>query len=119
VVADLCAIAHNLGRSVIDRVGLDRQDRPIANFGDTRSRYYLRIQVADVSGVLAQIARVLAEHEISISSVMQHETDDTARIAEIVIMTHPAVERRMTSALVTIGRLDVVREISAFLRVEK
>jgi homoserine dehydrogenase len=119
VVADLGAIAHNLGRLVIDRVELDRQDRPIADFGDTKSRYYLRFQVADEPGVLAQIARVLAENDISIASVMQHETDDTARVAEVVIMTHTAVERRMSAALGTIGRLPVVREVSAFIRVEK
>jgi homoserine dehydrogenase len=119
VVADLCAIAHNFGRSVIDGVKLDRQDRAIADFGGTQSRYYLRFQVADVPGVLAQIAQVLAEHGISIASVMQHETDDTARVADVVIMTHTAVERRISAALEIIGHLSVVREISAFIRVEK
>jgi homoserine dehydrogenase len=119
VVADVCAIAHNLRRSVIDAVALDREDRSIADFGATRSRFYLRFQVSDQPGVLAQIARVLADHAISIASVLQHETDDTARVAEIVIMTHTAVERSVTLALQTIGSLDVVREISAFLRVEK
>src|SRR5207302_9789513 len=37
-----------------------------------RSRFYLRLLVADRPGVLADIARVLAEHHISISSVIQH-----------------------------------------------
>jgi homoserine dehydrogenase len=119
VVADLCAIAHNLGRSVIDRVAVDHRDRQIADFGETLSRYYLRFQVADEPGVLAQIARLLAEHDISIASVMQHETPDAARVAEVVIMTHTAVERRMSVALSTIGQLPIVREVSAFLRVEK
>ncbi len=119
VVADLCAIAHNMGRSVIDRVASDHRDRAIADFGDTRSQFYLRLQVADEPGVLAQIARLLADHEISIASVMQHETDDTARVAEVVIMTHTALERRMAAALRIIGESPVVREVSAFLRVEK
>jgi homoserine dehydrogenase len=119
VVADLCAVAHNLRRDVVDRVELDRRDRPVAEFGDTESRFYLRFQVADQPGVLAQIASVLAEKGISIASVMQHETDDSARVAEIVIMTHTALERRMAAALDVIKRLDVVREVSAFLRVER
>ncbi len=119
VVADLCAIAHNLRRDVIDRVELDHRDRPIADFGDTESRFYLRLQVADRPGVLAQIAHVLGERSISIASVLQAETDDAARVAEIVIMTHPAQERRMGRALTELGELEVVREISAFLRVEK
>ena len=119
VVADLCAISHNLGRSVIDRVASDRRDRVIADFGETCSRYYLRLQIADEPGVLAHIARILANHDISIASVMQHETDDTARVAEVVIMTHTAIERQMGAALALIAQSSVVREVSAFLRVEK
>lgn len=119
VVADICAISHNLGRLVIDRVAADHRDRVIAHFGDALSRCYLRLQVADEPGVLAQIARVLSEHEISIASVMQHETDDSARVAEVVIMTHSALDRQMQAALAILSTLPVVREVSAFLRVEK
>jgi len=119
VVADLCAVAHNLQRNVIDRVEIVHHRRPVVDFGDTQSRYYLRLQVADRPGVLAQIAHVLGENQISIASVMQHETDDTVGVAEIVIMTHLAVERRMTAALTEIKTLDVVRENSAFIRVER
>lgn len=119
VVADLCAVAHNIRRGVIDRVEIVHRHRPIVDFGDTRSRYYLRLQVLDRPGVLAKIAKVLGEKEISIASVMQHETDETAGIAEIVIMTHLAPERRMAAALEELNVLDVVREVSAFLRVER
>ncbi len=119
VVADLCAVAHNLQRNVIDRVEIVHQHRPIVDFGDTRSRYYLRLQVTDQPGVLAQIARVLGEHEISIASVMQHETDETAGVAEIVIMTHQAAERAMAAALGLMRTLAVVHEVSAFIRVER
>jgi len=119
VVADLCAIAHNLQRGVIDRIEIAPQDRPIVDPGDMLSRYYLRLQVADRPGVLAQIAQVLATKAISISSVMQHETDETTGVAEIVIMTHAAVERDSAAALAEIRHLDSVREISAVLRVER
>jgi homoserine dehydrogenase len=119
VVADLCAIAHNLRRGVIDGVALDHRERAVADFGDTQSRFYLRIQVADEPGVLARIAQILAENGISIASVMQQETDDSAQITEIIIMTHPALERRMASALVAVKQLPVVREVATFLRVEK
>ncbi|HLZ07463.1 MAG TPA: homoserine dehydrogenase [Chloroflexota bacterium] len=119
VVADLCAIAHNLRRGVVDGVAVDFRERPVADFGDTESRFYLRLQVADQPGVLAQIAQLLAVEAISIASVMQHETDDTARLTEIVIMTHPAFERRMASALAAVRQLEVVGEVAAFIRVEK
>ncbi|MGH2458201.1 MAG: homoserine dehydrogenase, partial [Chloroflexota bacterium] len=119
VVADLCAVAHNLQRAVIDRVEIVHHRRPVVDFGETRSRYYLRCQVTDQPGVLAQIARVLGDHGISIASVMQHETDETARVAEIVIMTHQAAERGMAAALDVIRTLEVVRDLSAFIRVER
>ncbi len=119
VVADLCAVAHNLQRNVIDRVDIVQHRLPVVDFGDTQSRFYIRLQVADRPGVLAAIARVLGDNEISIASVMQHETDETAGVAEIVIMTHLAAERRMATALTEIGTLDVVRETSAFIRVER
>ena len=119
VVADLCAVAHNLQRNVTDRVEIVHRHRPIVDFGDTQSRYYLRLQVLDQPGVLAKIAQVLGDKEISIASVMQHETNNPAGVAEIVIMTHVARERRMAAALAEIQFLDVCREISAFLRVER
>jgi homoserine dehydrogenase len=119
VVADLCAIAHNLRRGVVDGVALDFRERAVADFGDTESRFYLRLQVADQPGVLAQIAQLLAVDGISIASVMQHETDDTARMTEIVIMTHKALERHMASALAAMRQLAVVGEVAAFIRVEK
>ena len=119
VVADLCAVAHNVLRGVTERIELVQHDRPVIDFGETRARHYLRLQVVDRPGVLARIARVLGENDISIASVVQHETDETAGVAEIVIMTHPALERRMAAALKGVGELDVVREVSAFLRVER
>ena len=119
VAADLVAVAHNLQRNVIDRVEMTHSQRPVVDFGDTISRYYLRLQVIDEPGVLAQIARVLGEKSISIASVMQHETDDTIGVAEIVIMTHNAAERRVSAALSDIRGLPIVRDVSAFLRVER
>ena len=57
-----------------------------------RSRFYLRLLVADRPGVLAEIARVLAEHQISIASVIQHEALDEHEgdTVPLVIMTHTA-----------------------------
>jgi homoserine dehydrogenase len=76
------------------------------------------MNVADSPGVLAQISKVLGDHLISISQVIQKETDSLAQTAEIVIMTHPAKEAAMQQALEELGHLAVVREISNFVRVE-
>jgi len=85
---------------------------------EVATRYYLRMSVADQAGVLAQITRVLGDNRISISAVIQKEADTITQTAEIVILTHPAIEASMQKAIYEMGQLDVVKEISNFIRVE-
>jgi homoserine dehydrogenase len=76
------------------------------------------MNIADRSGVLAQIAKVLGDHKISILSVIQKGTDSVTQTAEIVIMTHPAQEKAMQQALGEVARLEVVERVDNFVRVE-
>lgn len=84
-----------------------------------RTRYYIRLNVADRAGVLAQIARALGEEDISIASVLQKDADAETRSAEIVIMTHPALESSVQGALRAIEALDPVRRVGNLLRIEE
>jgi homoserine dehydrogenase len=86
-------------------------------FGETESRYYVRMLVADQPGVLAQIAQILGDERISIASCIQKETDDEARVAELVIMTHPAQHDRITRALDRFDSLPITRKINSVIRV--
>ena len=90
----------------------------ITPIGELRTRYYLRMTVADRPGVLAQIALVLGNAEISIASVLQQEDDESAQTAEIVLMTQEAQEASMERARQELRELSVVTEIGTFLRVE-
>ena len=90
--------------------------RPIT---DLQVRYYLRMRVADQPGVLGHIAQVLGESDISIASVIQKETDEAAQSAEIVIMTHIALESAIREASNALAELEVVREIGSIVRVEE
>ena len=83
---------------------------------DVVTRYYLRLGVADRPGVLAHVARVLAEGEISIASVIQKEGGESNG-AEIVIMTHSAREASMRSALAAMGGIDGFHGVEQMLRV--
>jgi homoserine dehydrogenase len=74
--------------------------------------------VADKPGILGQIAKVLGDNQISIASVIQKEADEAAQTAEIVIMTHLALEAAVQKALQEVEGLADVREIGNFLRVE-
>jgi len=119
IVADVIAMARSISSGRKNSAQL-RFPRPkaIKPISDLETRYYLRMSVADRPGVLAQIAKVLGDRSISISSVIQKEADVVTQTAEIVIMTHPAREQFMQQALKEVEKLPVVKEICNFIRVE-
>jgi homoserine dehydrogenase len=85
------------------------------------TRYYIRLEVVDRPGVLAGIARAFGDHEVSIASVIQKEVDEaaqTARTAELVIMTHPAREEAVQATAVQVRDLPEVVSIGNLLRVD-
>ena len=119
VIADVVSAAQDIVRGVGSRVRWKLQPGKVVKpMSDIETRYYLRMNVADRPGVLAQISKILGDHLISISSVIQKMTDSVAQTAEIVIMTHPAKEAAVQQALEEVTHLAVVREISNFIRVE-
>ena len=120
IIADVVSAAQDIVTGVGNRIRWKLQTVPgIKPMAEIETRYYLRINVADRPGVLAGIAKILGDHLISISSVIQKLTDESAQTAEIVIMTHPAQEKAMKQALEEVAHLAVVKEISNFIRVEE
>jgi homoserine dehydrogenase len=119
VISDVVSAAQDIlsggGSRVRWRLEPGKRIKPMA---ELETRYYLRLNVADQPGVLAQVAKVLGDHLISISSVIQQAADSVAQTAEIVIMTHPAKEAAMQQALAELTHLAVVKEIGNFIRVE-
>ena len=81
-------------------------------------RYYLRLTLADQPGVLAQIARILGDGQISIASVLQKDTNPDNQTADIVITTHPAVESSVQNSLKQVVELEVVHAVNNLLRIE-
>jgi homoserine dehydrogenase len=117
VVADALDAAVSISSGVYWPHSLRREaGLRVLPMDDVRTRYYLRIGVADQPGVLARTAGALSDHGISIASVIQKEVDgqDTA---EIVIMTHEAREADMQSALADIRKLAGVSGVEQVLRV--
>jgi homoserine dehydrogenase len=85
-----------------------------------RSRFYLRVLVEDKPGMLADVARTLADHEISIASVIQHEAleDHVGEIVPLVIMTHYAPTGRFREAVRKINTLKGVVPPGVFYSVD-
>jgi homoserine dehydrogenase len=72
------------------------------------SRYYLRLNVADVPGVLGKVAGILGDHGISISSALQKEAgrgEGASNAVAVVVTTHEALEGSMRRAQAEIAAL--------------
>ncbi len=119
VVADIIDIAHNLNAGVANRIPFHYAGRlPVRSIHQLETRYYVRLWVADRPGVLAQIARIFGDHQISIASCIQKESNPEAGSAELVIVTHPAREADMQAALAELAALEVVYERASMIRIE-
>ncbi|MCJ7764269.1 MAG: homoserine dehydrogenase, partial [Dehalococcoidales bacterium] len=120
VVADVVSTA----REIVSGVGCvvawePKAGKKIKPMSEIETRFYIRMNIADSAGVLAQIARVLGDNDISIASAIQKESDELSQTAEIVIMTHPAREKAVQQALGELERLDAVKEINNSIRGEE
>jgi homoserine dehydrogenase len=82
--------------------------------GDVVSAFYLHLEVADQPGVLAKVAQVLAEQDVSVKSVVQRGLGEQARL---VMVVHAVLESRFFSAMEALGRLDVLRAPPRAIRV--
>ena len=119
VVGDVIEIVRNLGSGSSPlSVGAIEESGSIKSIDDLECKYFLRLSIADRPGVLAQIARILGEQDISIASVLQKDANPAAQTAEIVITTHPARESSVQRSLKLAANLEVVQEISSLLRIE-
>jgi homoserine dehydrogenase len=83
-------------------------DLPWLGIEDTATSYYFRMRVADQPGVLADIARILADRRISIDALFQREPSEGENQTDIIMLTHEAVERDVKAAIARIEDLPTV-----------
>jgi homoserine dehydrogenase len=91
----------------------------MCDYADVPGRFYLRFTVDDHPGVLAKIAGTLGEHQISIASVLQHESpeDGQPHTVPLIIMTHTAKEGSVQRAMAAISKFNDVKPGSVRMRV--
>jgi len=96
-------------------------DLPILPMSQIVTSYYLRLRVADQTGVLAKVTGILADADISIDAVLQREADEVsgeeANQTDLIILTHDCAESRMDTALVHMQALPTV--LQAIVRIRK
>jgi homoserine dehydrogenase len=127
VISDLADAALNLkfgSKQRIPSFVSHRLNARVRTIDEVESRYYLRLTVADRSGVIAKVSKVLADSDISISSVLQREAPETrpsqppSDHVPLIFMLHTAKDQAVRDAVAEIDRLDVVKDKTVVIRVE-
>lgn len=95
-------------------------DTPVLPIEEVTSGYYLRLRVADVTGVLADVTRLLADAGISIDAMLQREAEQVAGDGQtdVVIITHETLEKNVNAAIARIEALATVVSNVTKLRIE-
>jgi homoserine dehydrogenase len=95
-------------------------DTPVLPIEEVTSGYYLRLRVADVTGVLADVTRLLADGGISIDAMLQREAEQVAGDGQtdVVIITHETLEKNVNAAIARIEALATVVSNVTKLRIE-
>ena len=125
VIADLVDVARMQTADPMHRVPtLSFQpdllsDIPVISMDDVETSYYLRMQVVDKPGVMAEITRILADHHISISAMIQKEASDDSDKVSIIMLTHITIEKNVNAAVKRIESLPVVTQQVFRIRIEE
>ncbi|MFO0659355.1 MAG: homoserine dehydrogenase [Polyangiaceae bacterium] len=120
VVADLVEVARSRreGAQGLSTRGLHLKPRTLRPADDTVSRFYLRFSVVDRPGVLAAIAGILGENEVSIEQMVQEGRGDLAHPVDIVMITHAARYGGIRKSLAAVAPRYFVAGSPRVLRIE-
>lgn len=92
------------------------EDYRILPIDEARTGYYLRMTVRDQKGVLADVSRIFANHEISINSMIQDNKGNN--LASLIFLIHQTIESSMQKAIKEIEALDSVQSDIKLIRLE-
>ena len=116
VMGDIIDVCRNIVHGSCGKIGCScYKELPVKDISETKSKFFLRIEALDKQGVLANIASVLGNNDVSIAQVVQKSRKDG--VAELVIITDEVKELYFTDALNILKRLSIVNSISSLIRV--
>ena len=90
----------------------------IMPMAEITTSYYLRLRVADVTGVLADITRILADNSISIDAMLQREAGDGENQTDLIMLTHETKEKNILAAITKVEALKTVEGSVTKIRLE-
>ncbi len=115
VVGDIVAVGRNRlagTRAASESTYAELRIRPM---GEVVTRYHVSLDVDDRAGVLAGVAGVFAQHDVSIQTVRQEGRADDATL---VVVTHWATDAALAATVDDLRSLDIVRDVASVMRVE-
>ncbi len=124
VVADIVDVTRSLTTDPENRVPHlafqpdQLNDIPVLSMDDVVTAYYLRLQAQDKPGVMADIARIMGENNISIEAILQKEPAANEATATIIMLTQRIQESQMNQAIASIEGLSSVSGEVTRIRVE-
>lgn len=116
VAGDIFEIVRNIRAGSTGRLGCTcYKNLRVKPADETSHRYFLRLQVEDRPGVLAGIASVFGNNNVSIAQVIQKNKH--GELAELAVITEQVLERHFKDSLLVLGEMSMIKEISTILRV--
>ena len=114
ILGDLLSLSDSRGSDILSI----NQNLKIRTIDENVNKYYVRLVVVDKSGVLAQIAEIFSDNNISIASVIQKDLYPDNQFVDLVIMTHSSIEKNIQNVMKNISLLKIVRQDPLLIRVE-
>ena len=117
VVGDIIEIGRNIAFNTSARIGCTcYEEKSILPISELSAQYYIRMTVTDRPGVLAGIAGVFGNNDVSIATVLQKS--NTEDMAELIMITHTVKEKDLQDSLTVLRGMNIVGEINNVIRLE-
>ena len=114
IIGDVLSACHQMASNQTNWYPLRSPKTGDKAMKDVYSSWFIRLSVKDEPGVLATIASLFGDNNVSIESVIQEGRGDNA---ELVLVTHEATEEDLTSSIDSIANLESVSSVTSTIRV--
>jgi len=117
VAGDIIEITRNIKNNNIARIGCTcYEEKTVLDINQLNAEYYIRMTVKDRPGVLAAIAGVFGNYNVSLATVLQKGRGEND--AELVMITHNVKEKDLRDSLKVLEGMNIVAEINNVIRME-
>ena len=117
VVGDIIEVGRNMAYNTSTRIGCTcYEEKTILPISELSAQFYIRMSVTDRPGVLAGIAGVFGNNDVSIDTVLQKGNREG--MAELILITHMVKEKDLQDSLTVLKGMNIVGEINNVVRLE-